>query len=106
MGFQVTITRNGLEEGLIDRDEWVAYVKSDPELEVENEADQFPMVNWTKKTAYAQFSWDEQGVWCSDPSEIAILKMLVIANRLDAKVFGEDETEFVVRRGEMLQISP
>lgn len=41
-----------------------------------------------------------------DPSDIALLKMLILANRLDAKVFGEDETRFVVRDGELLQISP
>jgi hypothetical protein len=106
MGYQVTITRNGLEEGLIDRDEWLACVAVDPELELEDEADPFPVVVWKKKAVSAEFCWDQQGVWCVSPSDIAILKMLVIARRLDAKVFGEDETEFVVRDGVMLRISP
>jgi hypothetical protein len=55
MGYQVTITRNGLKEGLIDIDEWLAYVASHPDLEIEDEADPFPVVVWTKKPTTAQF---------------------------------------------------
>jgi hypothetical protein len=53
------------------------------------------------------FCWEDVGVWCSSPDNAALLKTLEIAEKLDARVIGEDETVFRIGPdGGLLEIAP
>lgn len=96
MGYQVTITRADADsdDGLITKDEWLAYASRDPELTVEDAEEPNPVVNFTTNGEQAQLFWEDGGIWSSSPEEDVITKMVFIAKTLNARVFNEDGALF------------
>lgn len=96
MGYRVTITRADADsdDGLITKDEWLAYISRNPELIVEGPEGTYPVVAFTANGQQAQLFWEAGGVWTQSPEEDVITNMTVIADSLKARVFGEDGTLF------------
>jgi hypothetical protein len=94
MGYDLHITRrlewaddNGPE---ITLEEWKAYVESDDE--VQPDADNGPTdFLWTAHPKNPWPLWWNRGeIYTKNPDEIAFGKLIAIAERLDAKVQGDD----------------
>lgn len=105
MGYDLHITRaeNWFEnEGFqIAREEWDVYVKSDAELEIDNENE--GSVNWNsalyEKDYAPWYNWFEGNISTKNPEDAVIVKMFKIAVALNARVQGDDG-EFYFLRGD------
>jgi hypothetical protein len=95
MGYNLHITRgknwyqnHGHE---IMPEEWLAVVHDDPELEIAGENGPYFTI-WKGKSKYAEpwFDWLKGNVETKNPDEPMIDKMVAIAQRLGAKVQGDD----------------
>jgi hypothetical protein len=91
MGYQVNISR---EEGSISEKEWQNFVASDLELKLSDE-DRLSTI-WLKLKEEPVFFWEDSEIWAWSPDNATMRKMLEIAEKLDAKVIGEDETVFIL----------
>jgi hypothetical protein len=99
MGYDLHITRASAwydsETEPISAEEWLADVALDPELTVD--ADNGPTdVLWVTKNGdvLSPFWWWEGSITTKNPDPATIAKMLEIARRLDARVFGDDDEEY------------
>lgn len=82
----------------IGRDELEAVVAADPELTLDEDqfvsmsnrsgrTNRYPIVLWNGNPA---FWWYEDQIICSTPDEPLVRKLVEIANKLNAKVIGDD----------------
>lgn len=95
MGYDVHITRAkdwSMNDGLwILPDEWLAAANQDVELEIITETEPY-IVTWLKSASESEmdFYWSKGNIISKNPTEEIIIKMEAIANRLQAKVQGDD----------------
>ena len=97
MGYNLYITRKTFwhdESGpTIARDEWVALVESDTELDFRR-ADDSMTAEWSGECSYPDpwFTFDDDigAIDTKNPDEPIIQKMLEIAAKLNARVQGDD----------------
>ena len=102
MGYNIYITRrtNHLDSGAsISREEWIAYIKNDPELTADSEtySGLICPAFWKGSTAYGE-TWldlDNGCIYTKNPDNATLGKMLEVANRLNAKVQGDDGEVYV-----------
>lgn len=119
MGYDVHITRKaeswaaGDDEAVIPLAEWLAYVATDPEMQLDNQAETLlPSADaglpaaaagrcvWLAYSKngragnYAWFSHEEDRVTVKNPDEEILGKMLAIAQALEARVQGDDGEYF------------
>ena len=110
MGYDLHITRakewTESEESPITNDEWLAYVRGDPEFHEDGYSDDLedlsnpasvrrtPLFGWRKggKTREDNpcFSWSPCEIVVKNPDEKTIKKMLEVARVFSAKVIGDD----------------
>jgi hypothetical protein len=94
MAYEFHITRRPFwdDEGPeITADEWLRYVRSDPELELlESEGAHFVLWNGPSKIAEPWLDWLEGEVYTEDPDRALVDKMIAIAQKLKAEVQGDD----------------
>ena len=95
MGYDLHITRaknwSDNKNKWISSEEWLLFVKSDSELTLN--ADNGPFfTNWSGQSSYEYpwLDWSEGNVFTKNPDKAIVEKMLYIANKLNAKVQGED----------------
>ncbi len=97
MGYDLHITRAEFwaqNEGKeISNDEWLRLVEQDPELDID--AQNGPhFAAWRKasdKDGWSKwFDWSEGNVYTKNPDKAVLEKLLQLAERLDAKVQGDD----------------
>ncbi len=95
MGYDVHITRaqhwaeNAGNE--IAPAEWVALIEDDPELVLALEYGPY-FALWIGPSSYSNswFSWERGNIYSKGPGEKVTEKMLALAQRLGAKVQGDD----------------
>jgi len=95
MGYDLHIVR-GLDHyenpaHQIAAEEWLAYIKSDPELQLANyNGPNFAL--WSGQSEYPDpwLDWFGGAIYSKNPDEAIITKMLQIAERLGAQVRGDD----------------
>lgn len=92
MGYELTITRRenwSTDEGpAITREEWQSILSNDPELEPLNE-DCAQMVDPSRRIANF-FHYMDGNIWVKKPYKTPLLKMLSIAEKLGARVIGDN----------------
>jgi hypothetical protein len=95
MGYDLHITRKKYwcdEEGpVISPEEWLAVVRDDPELTLSAENGPY-FANWSGPSRYPDpwLDYFEGDVFAKNPDDPLIEKMVQIADRLGAKVQGDD----------------
>ena len=95
MGYDLHITRAdfwAINEGTwITREEWLAAVRGDAELQLMDDVEPCP-AEWLGDPSGHSFcfEWNEGNVVVKDPTDAAIRKMRDIASRLGGKVQGDD----------------
>jgi hypothetical protein len=95
MGYNLHITRKKNyydEEGdWISQEEWVAYINSDPELNIVPENGPY-FAQWNGKSEYPDpwFDWFDGCIETKSPDKPIIEKMISIAKYFNAKVQGDD----------------
>ena len=94
MGYDLHITRRrdwSSEGDVITTDEWLAYVRSDPELRL-NPANGPYFAEWRgpSVTGESWFDWSNGQIEAKNPDPALIDKMVAIASRLNATVQGDD----------------
>ncbi|MCA9443783.1 MAG: hypothetical protein KC964_23495 [Candidatus Omnitrophica bacterium] len=96
MGYDLHITR--AEEWIynegreISKEEWLAYVESDPELSlVPENGDCFADWNVDLPEGQPWFDWWRGNIYTKNPTRPVIEKMLEIAEAFDAHVQGDDD---------------
>jgi hypothetical protein len=125
MGYDLHITRaadwSESETRPISIEEWLAYVTSDPEMRLDNYAqvdidgsvlrhESEGIAVWTTYSGHgvggnmAWFSYSDGQVQVKNPDREILGKMLQIANRLEAKVQGDDGEKY--SRTEDLPVEP
>jgi hypothetical protein len=88
MGYDFHITRrdNWYDEGAdISADEWLKYVESDPELSIDESNGKYFAI-WKEDW----LDWQLGEIYTKDPRRNLVEKMIQIANRLNAKVQGDE----------------
>jgi hypothetical protein len=93
VGYDLHITRrdNWFDAGDdISADEWLKYVESDPDLSIDESNGKYFAI-WKEDW----LDWSRGEIYTKDPRRNLIEKMIQIANRLNAKVQG-DEGEIYV----------
>ena len=113
MGYDIRITRqeNWFDDNAKNRislEEWKDFLSGDPEMRIDNSAEAKTKSNeiiraeseglsvWTKYSGngldrnFAWFDYNKGNIVCKNADEEIITKMLDIANRLNAKVQGDD----------------
>jgi hypothetical protein len=106
MGYDLHITRapewssrNRPQE--ITEAEWLAVVDADPKLRLATKEDacNFPgMVLWMAKVeGYAGpwFAWVDGYIYSKNPNGLIIEKMIELAQRLNARVLGEEDEQYL-----------
>jgi hypothetical protein len=95
MGYELHITRAeswATNEGHeITADEWLGYVQSDPELRLSPNNGKY-FVEWSGPSTYPEpwFDWFAGNISTKNPDKAIVGKMLQIAERLCARVQGDD----------------
>ena|SRR5438045_489673 len=95
MGYDVHITRANSwvenEGHWISADEWLKYVREDSELRLATENGEHFAI-WSGPSEYPEpwLDWYEGNVYTKNPDDPLIDKMVAIANKLNAKVQGDD----------------
>ncbi len=95
MGYDTTITRRdtwSADEGpAITRAEWQAILASDVELERVDEEDTARMLDPSRHVA--RFFWYQPDgrIFVKKPNRPVLMKMLAIAEKLGARVIGDDD---------------
>ena len=94
MGYDLHITRRkdwSAEGSEITADEWMAYVRTDPELQP------FPVngshfIIWSGQSTIQEswLDWSEGCIYSKHPDRALVAKMLVIARHFGATVQGDD----------------
>lgn len=88
MGYDFHITRrdNWYDEGAdISSDEWLKYVGSDPELSIDESNGNYFAI-WNEDW----LDWRRGEIFTKNPRRNLIEKLIQIANRLNAKVQGDE----------------
>jgi hypothetical protein len=88
MGYDFHITRrdNWYDEGAdISADEWLKYVESDPELSIDESNGKYFAI-WKEDW----LDWRRGEIYTKNPRKNLVEKMIQIANRLNAKVQGDE----------------
>ena len=95
MGYDLHITRAELwaenEGAEITAEEWRAVVESDPELTFAPEVGEHFAI-WSGPSRHAQpwLGWSDGNVYTKYPDSALLRKMVVLAERLGARVQGDD----------------
>jgi hypothetical protein len=95
MGYDLHITRadfHAINDGReITADEWMRYVESDSELHSLPENGAY-FVKWSGKSKYPDpwLDWSGGNIYSKNPDKAIVAKMLQIAQRLGARVQGDD----------------
>ncbi|MEM9295827.1 MAG: hypothetical protein AAGA57_08495 [Planctomycetota bacterium] len=99
MGYDIHITRGrdwfeayDNADIAITAEEWIGYVKEDPELSLAGyNGDYFAL--WSGKCEYDDpwFDWISGVIYTKNPDEAIIDKAVQIASQLDARVIGESD---------------
>jgi hypothetical protein len=92
MGYDLHVTRSKhwteSESQPITREDWQAYVASDPEIEPDTPGDYFEFAAHPKEPALLQ--WWRGEITVKNPDRPTVRKLLEIASKLGAQVQGED----------------
>jgi hypothetical protein len=89
MGHYLHITRreDWYDKGHdISADEWLSYVESDPELSIDEINGKY-FADWKDD---GWLDWHRGEIYTKNPRKKLVEKMIQIANRLDAKVQGDE----------------
>jgi hypothetical protein len=95
MGYDVHITRaeywvdnQGAE---ISTKEWLNLIQNDPELSPTLESGEYFVV-WHGTTQYPEtwFDWSDGNIYTKNPDKATLRKMLQIAQKLNAKIQGDE----------------
>jgi ribonuclease HI len=89
MGYDFHITRreDWYDKGDdISTDEWLSYVESDPELSIDETNGEY-FANWKDDD---WLDWRRGEIYTKNPRKKLVEKMIQIANRLSAKVQGDE----------------
>jgi hypothetical protein len=95
MGYDVHITRAELhfenDGHWITAQEWLQYVKQDPELKLAGDNGEY-FALWSGKSEHPDpwLDWSEGNIYSKNPDDPLIDKMVAIAKKLNAKVQGDD----------------
>jgi hypothetical protein len=101
MGYDLQITRKEFwadEEGpVITSAEWLGLIHDDPSLTLDEENGPYFAV-WTGPGEYPDWiDYDEGGyLFSKNPTDEGVDKMIEVANRLDARVQGEDGEAYTI----------
>ncbi|HYF63160.1 MAG TPA: hypothetical protein VD886_10135 [Herpetosiphonaceae bacterium] len=95
MGYDAHITRaehwpdtSGVE---IQAEEWLSIVRSDPDMIIAPEhGAYFAIWRGTVEEPEVWFDWHQGNVFTKNPDEPTLAKMIQLAERLDARVQGDD----------------
>ena len=93
MGYDFHITRrdNWYDEGAdISADEWLKYVESDPELSIDESNGKYFAI-WKE----GWLDWRRGEIYTKNPRKNLVEKMIQIANRLNAKVQGDEGEVYI-----------
>jgi len=94
MGYDLHITRRKDWSGTgndIAAEEWLAYVKKDPELLLSREnGAHFALWNGKSEVPDPWLDWSEGNIYTKNPDQALIDKMVAIARELRAEVQGDD----------------
>ena len=96
MGYDLHITRAAFwaenDDDAISHEEWLAIVADDPELTLIGDEDMPYLARWSGKSVHSEpwLDWFHGNIYSKNPDQSIIQKMVEIANRLQAKVQGED----------------
>jgi hypothetical protein len=102
MGYDLHITRKAQwsdEDGpMIGQDEWLRIIETDPELMLDRETHcsigEGDVVYASWKGEPGALGWFEGEIGAKNPDKALVLKMVGIAERLGAKVQGDDGEEY------------
>ena len=117
MGYNIHITRqeewyDEVPELCITMEEWVTYVTNDPDMRLDNHAfvkttggEDFGVISeglsvWTKYSrngiggGYAWFSYEEGNIDVKNPDDEILGKMYEIADKLGARLIGDDGEQY------------
>jgi hypothetical protein len=95
MGYDVHITRaedwsdnQGFE---ISTEEWLNLIQNDPELTPMPESEKYSVV-WHGPTQYSEtwLDWADGNIYTKNPDKATLRKMWQVAQRLNAKIQGDD----------------
>jgi hypothetical protein len=91
MGYELHIVRkndwnNFDEESVITLNEWLSYINNDSELEPTNSND----IKAGEEQLFPWFAYWQGCISTKNPDNETVLKMLTIAEKLNAKVQGDD----------------
>jgi hypothetical protein len=115
MGYDLHITRaddwTQGEDAPITAEEWLALVEADPELRLSGDNGPcFALWSGTSKYPDAWFAWQRGEVNTKNPDPPIIEKAIHIAERLGARVLGDDGERYLpggqVERAGMVDASP
>jgi hypothetical protein len=95
MGYDLHITRKEFHADSdgpeITADEWMAYIASDPELRLAPECGKHhAMLRIQSKYPEPWLDWFGGCVYTKNPDKAIVAKMIQIAERLNARVQGDD----------------
>jgi hypothetical protein len=93
MGYDFHITRRDdwYDEGAdISADEWLKYVESDPELSIDESNGKYFAI-WKEDW----LDWRRGEIYTKNPRKNLVEKMIQIANRLNAKVQGDEGEVYI-----------
>ena len=93
MGYDFHITRRDdwYDEGAdISADEWLKYVESDPELSIDESKGKYFAI-WKEDW----LDWRRGEIYTKNPRKNLVEKMIQIANRLNAKVQGDEGEVYI-----------
>lgn len=95
MGFDLHITRaenwSENKDQWISSDEWLSVIETDRELTLDTTNGPF-FADWSGDSRYESpwFDWSEGNIFTKNPDKQIVRKMLQLAERLNAKVQGDD----------------
>jgi DNA-directed RNA polymerase len=96
MGYDLHITRAaedwGSNDGVeISAEDWLRYIRSDPELTLEPENGPY-FVRWLGKSNHPEpwLNWRRGNLYSTHPDKALLEKMLAIARYFGARVQGDD----------------
>lgn len=101
MGYNVHITRqhhwvDKSSAQNIPKEEWLAYIKNDPELKLEQSQHDDTLAYWENYSQHgkdgdkAWMYWDDGEITLKNPDQEILKKMYKVAINLNAKLQGDD----------------